>query len=121
MKTAPVPCFAIAILVAAPAHAMSGNMLKTMPHGVYECALPGDASGPAWRPVDGLGFIVSGASSYRSEAGFGTYLLKGKTLTFTRGPKKGERYVRTGDGALQKLSADGSRERLRCVRIARDH
>lgn len=115
-----LPFVAIAMAVILPASTQAAP-LKTMPHGVYECAYPGDASGPAWRTDDSAGFTLSNASSYRSERGSGTYLLKGKELTFTRGPKKGERYRRSGNNELVQLLADGSPGKLRCFRIGMEH
>jgi len=114
--TLALPFVAIAMAATLPtlAHAAS---LKTMPHGVYECAYPGDASGLAWLTDESAGFILSNASSYRSARGSGTYLLKGKELTFTRGPKKGERYRRSGNNELVQVLADGSPGKLRCFRI----
>lgn len=94
----------------------AGGMLKTMPHGRYECALPGDATGPAWKPVTGASFTIGNASSYRTPQGSGTYILKGKDFTFTRGPFKGQRFRRTGDRELQQLRADGSLGPLICTR-----
>lgn len=91
-------------------------MLGTMPHGNYECSLPGSADGDAWTSVEGADFRLSSASRYRSDAGRGTYLLKGDLFIFTRGPKRGERYLREGDNRLRKLEADGSKSRLLCVR-----
>ncbi len=101
--------------------AVEGGLLKTLPHGVYECAIPGDAGGPVWQPIEGAGFVVSHTSGYRSEAGSGTYLLKGKELVFTRGPKKGERYRRTGDATLRKLDDAGDLGKLTCTRVASRH
>ena len=37
--------------------APSSGMLRTMPHGAYECALPGDAGGKAYRVVAEEGFL----------------------------------------------------------------
>ena len=119
----PLQILMLAVLAFTPSISLAadGNLLKTMPHGVYECAIPGDAGGPAWEPVEGAGFIISHTSGYRTENGRGTYLLKGKDLVVTSGPKKGERYRRTGDGELKRLAADGSQTRLVCVKVASRH
>ena len=101
--------------------AADGNLLKTMPHGAYECAIPGDAGSPVWEPVEGAGFIISHTSGYRTENGRGTYLLKGKDLIVTSGPKKGERYRRTGDGELKRVAEDGRVTRFVCVKVASRH
>lgn len=95
-----------------------GGMLRTMPHGSYECALPGDAGGRAYVTVAKEGFRISTASRYSSEAGDGTYILRGKQLTFTAGPKNGERFERVGDNQLRKLERDGSTTELLCTRLA---
>ncbi|MEP2736699.1 MAG: elongation factor P [Erythrobacter sp.] len=99
----------------APAHA--DGMLKTMPHGRYHCSLPGDAASTPRILLEPAHFRIASASSYRSDKGRGTYIMKGKVLTFTRGPKNGERYKRVGDSALQKLDADGKLSRLLCSRV----
>ena len=90
-----------------------------MPHGRYECALPGDATGAAWLPVPEVSFKLSSASRYSSDQGIGTYIMKGKDFTFTRGPLRGTRYRRTGDNELQIVEADGSLGRMICVRQSR--
>ena len=108
----------LALCVALPADIARAEMLETMPHGTYECALPGDAAGAAWETVDAEGFRIGRASSYRSREGRGVYLLKGKILTFTRGPMKGRQLKRTGDNVLQQIEADGSLGRMTCVRTA---
>ncbi|WP_427969419.1 elongation factor P [Altererythrobacter sp.] len=96
--------------------AAKGGLLKTMPHGSYQCGLPGDASGPPWEPVPGASFRLANASSYRSEGGRGTYLLKGDEFIFTRGPLKGTQYRRTGPNELQIIQPDGSLGKQLCVR-----
>ena len=62
-------------------------------------------------------FRISTASRYTSEAGAGTYILRGKDLTFTRGPKRGERFKRVGDNQLRKLSDNGQPSELLCTRL----
>lgn len=95
-----------------------GGMLRTMPHGFYECALPGDAGGRAYETVAAEGFRISTASRYSSTDGDGTYILRGKQLTFTAGPKNGERFERVGDNQLRKLDRNGTRSELLCTRLA---
>jgi hypothetical protein len=97
--------------------APEGGMLRTMPHGTYQCALPGDAAGEAYLVVPAEGFRIGTASSYRSAQGIGTYLMRGRSLTFTRGPRKGERFYRLGDNQLQRVDADGTRSKLLCTRL----
>lgn len=95
----------------------SGGALKTMPQGVYQCGLPGDATGAAWYPVEGLAFTIVNASSYETERGRGTYLLKGDRLMFTRGPLKGLRFQRRGDFSLRAVEQDGELREIRCARM----
>lgn len=111
----------IIALAGAPAFAQvappPGGMLSTLPRGTYQCALPGDAAGKAFEVVDAEEFAIGAASGYTTASGAGTYILRGKHLVFTRGPKKGERYYRLGENQLQRLEADGSRSKLICTRI----
>ena len=102
---------------AVPSDAQSGGALGTMPHGKYQCALPGDAGGAAFDPVPAEDFSFSGASSYNVAAGSGTYILRGNELTFTRGPKKGEKFRRIGENQLRIIAADGRLGRLVCTRL----
>ncbi|MEE4206925.1 MAG: elongation factor P [Erythrobacter sp.] len=94
-----------------------GGMLRTLDHGAWSCALPGDAAGSAYEPVPDTDFTVGPSSSYRSAAGGGTYILRGRILTFTRGPKKGERFEQMGRNTLRVLLEDGRTGRLVCTRV----
>jgi len=96
----------------------AGGMLRTVPHGVYECALPGDAGGRAYTVVAAEEFRISTASRYRNADGTGTYILRGSKLTFTAGPKNGERFERVGENQLLKVDAKGERSQLLCTRLA---
>lgn len=127
MKTVHVvllTAFAVAVAAVVPAKGQDerpalpppGGMLKTMPHGNYSCSLPGDAGAEAFRVVEPENFRISTASRYTNMAGEGTYILRGDDLTFTRGPKKGERFVRIGDNQLRKLDGLGERTDLLCTR-----
>ncbi|MBV7267237.1 elongation factor P [Erythrobacter ani] len=108
--------FAACLIFSGPAFAQAaeanppGGMLRTMPHGVYQCALPGDAAASAYRVVEAEGFTIGPASSYTSPEGRGTYILRGDKLSFTRGPKKGEQLQRIGTNQLK-------RGKLRCTRL----
>lgn len=95
-----------------------GGILRTMPLGTYQCALPGDAAGKAFVVVDEEQFRIGTASSYNSAEGAGVYILRGEVLTFTRGPKKGERFERVGRNQLQRLKPDGTRDKLLCTRLS---
>jgi hypothetical protein len=111
----PVYLALLAAVFASPALAAKGP-LETLPLGRYLCELPGDAAGPASRPVAGAWFDVVNASSYVTEGGDGTYLLTGKQLVFTRGPLRGARFERTGLRALRRTDMSGPYAKLRCVR-----
>ncbi len=106
---------------ATPASAPPAGPLRTMPHGRYQCALPGDAGGAAFVVDDEESFRIFTASRYESggesNAGSGTYIMRGTHLTFTRGPRKGEQFERIGDNQLRKLSEDGTRSDLLCTRL----
>jgi len=95
----------------------NGGSLGTMPHGSYQCALPGDASGAAFSIQEDENFRIFTASRYEVNEGSGTYILRGDELTFTRGPKKGQRFERVGDNQLRQLDADGERSALLCTRL----
>jgi len=100
-----------------PAASPAGGPLRTMPHGTYQCALPGDAGGAAFDVSEGESFRIFTASRYESGDGAGTYIQRGTALTFTRGPRKGERFQRVGDNQLRKLAEDGTRSDLLCTRL----
>ena len=104
------------LLIASAAAQATPGRLGTLPHGIYACSLPGDASGPAWRDLPDMGFTISNASTYRTPEGAGTYLLTGKNVTFTRGPLKGKRFVRSGSNTLRWVDDNGEPGRIRCVR-----
>lgn len=114
MRKAFIFTVAAAQLAITPAQA---QMLRTMPHGPYECALPGAASREAWLPQEKESFRIARASRYRNDQGRGTYILKGDELTFTAGPKNGEKLRRTGTNELRSINEDGSTGRLICVRV----
>lgn len=116
--------FAAALAAASPMMAQAeqsaspppGGMLGTMPHGIYECALPGDATGSAYDVVPEEQFRIRTASSYRDAMGSGTYIMRGNELTFTRGPRKGQQFRRVGENQLKKLK-DGKPTKLLCTRL----
>lgn len=95
----------------------SDGPLGTMPHGSYQCALPGDAGGAAFVVVEEENFRIFTASRYENSEGAGTYIMRGRDLTFTRGPKRGQQYQRIGDNQLRKLDANGNRTDLLCTRL----
>ena len=105
---------AASTMAAAPSHAQ--GRLGLLPQGEYACALPGTADGPAWNEVEGHGFSITGASSYTTEKGSGTYLYEGRRVTFTRGPLKGHTMMRVSSGLLQEVGKDGKLARMRCHR-----
>lgn len=95
----------------------SGGMLRTMPTGTYECALPGDAGGDPYKVVESETFQIETASRYRDSSGTGTYILRGKRLTFTSGPRNGIEFERVGQNQLRKLEAGGKPSELLCTRL----
>jgi hypothetical protein len=95
--------------------AQAATDLDVLPQGSYGCWTAGVASGPAVLDTPPRFTIIRG-SSYRSEAGGGTYLLAGDILTFTRGPLKDMRLRRTRDGFWQQIARDGELARLKCSR-----
>ena len=106
-----------AMLCAGTAHAQ--GELGTLPTGRYLCELPGDATGPASRPVAGHWFDIVNASRYVSDGGDGTYLRTGMSVVFTRGPMKGARFEWNGMRALKRTDLTGELASLRCVRTGR--
>lgn len=100
---------------AVPAPIADGR-IDVLLHGRYVCELPGDATGPASRPVKGAWFDVVNNSSYLSEGGGGTYLRTGDKVVFTRGPMKGAMFSVTGDRAIQRTDLSGELRAMRCVR-----
>lgn len=97
-----------------PAAAQAASDLDVLPQGRYGCWTAGSASGPAINPQSE--FVVVRGSSYRNEAGDGTYLLASDVLLFTRGPLKDMRFRRSKDGFWQQLARDGELGRLKCSR-----
>lgn len=97
--------------------AVIGDMLGTMQHGLYQCALPGDAAGEAFVEQPAESFRIGAGSSYESTAGSGVYLMHGTTLVFTRGPKKDQRFRRLGANTLQALEAGDTPGRMICTRL----
>lgn len=109
---------AATIAASVPSGAQDGRPLRTLPHGTYSCALPGDANGDATTPVKSEGFRILPGSGYRdAEGARGLYLLRGTELVFTSGSKKGQRFERRGNNTLQRLKDDGSKSRLTCIRL----
>ncbi len=121
MTTRTILATGLTIFAVAPAFSQvappPGGMLSTMPRGTYQCALPGDAAGKPFEVVEAEEFAIGAASSYATAEGSGTYILRGKELAFTRGPKKGERFHKLGDNQLQRLDPDGKRGKLICTRL----
>lgn len=97
--------------------AVIGDMLGTMNHGLYQCALPGDATGEAFIAQPEESFRLSAGSSYESTGGSGVYLMHGTTLVFTRGPKKDQRWRRMGANTLQALENGDKLGRMICTRL----
>ncbi len=105
-----------AALAGATADAAENGRLGTLPVGQYLCALPGDATGAAWRLVADKSFTISNGSTYYAKDGAGTYLLLGDRVTFTRGPMNHMRFKRIGNTSIQMVDDKGELTDLRCVR-----
>lgn len=129
MKTAHIlllTAFAAAIAAASPMLAKEqdrgqvpppgGGALDTLPHGTYQCALPGDAAGKAFTIVPEEQFRIDAASKYHNADGSGSYLLRGDELIFTRGPKAGERFKRMSTNQLRKMDGE-TVTKLLCTRL----
>jgi len=95
----------------------AGGTLGILRHGNWECALPGDAGSDAFVPVPAEAFRIGTASSYESPAGGGIYLLRGREVVFTRGPKKDQRFKVLGENTIQKLAPGGGLTKLICTRV----
>lgn len=115
MKPVRTLIFAALMTCAAAASAVTGK-LGTLPLGNYVCSEPGDAGGAAWVPLEGKSFTIANGSTYHTPEGSGTYLLAGKSVTFTRGPMKGMRFERTGRTKLRWVDANAKLGRIRCIR-----
>ncbi len=96
--------------------AAPGGPIDTLLRGEYVCGMPGTAKGKAWQVMESASFVIINGSSYRTDAGRGTYLLTGNIVRFTRGPMKGQKFVRETEGRLRLLGANGEPDRLRCNR-----
>ncbi|MEM6827285.1 MAG: elongation factor P [Pseudomonadota bacterium] len=109
----------LAGIVSPPLAAQVGGPLGTLTHGIYECALPGDALAEPYDPIPSETIFIIPGSAYRDADGArGLYLLRGRELVFTSGPKKGQRFRRVGDNTIKRLQDDGELGRLTCIRIA---
>ena len=103
-----------AVLAASPA--LADGRLGTLEPGSFTCELPGDAKGPVGRVQPQESFSILSASRYDTPQGGGTYLLSGKRLDMTSGPRKGDAYRVESGSLLRKLDGNGQPTRLRCVR-----
>lgn len=117
--TAGAGAIAVAAVPFTPVMADEGGMLKTVPRGTYQCAVPGDAARDPLKKVPAEDFKIGASSSYSAAEGRGTYLLRGKVLTFTSGPKRGQRYRQIGTQQLQKLGPDGALSKMICARASK--
>lgn len=107
---------AACLCLCAPVLAAPGGKLGTLPIGEYRCALPGDAAGQAWIPLEDRHFTIGNSSTYRTPNGSGTYLLTGKRVTFTRGPMAGMKFDRISSATLLWIDENDQVSRIRCVR-----
>ncbi|MFD2402731.1 hypothetical protein [Novosphingobium soli] len=105
--------------IAAEAAPVPGGAISTLPLGTYTCEMPGDASGPAGKPVPDHEFRVVNASSYKVGSVRGSYLFVGDRVTMTGGKLKGLALHRVSEGFLRELRPDGTDGEMRCVRTGR--
>ena len=108
-----LPALALIPLAAA---AQAQGPIATAERGAYVCEMPGTAAGQAGYEQPERNFRIESASRYSSPQGAGTYLMRGSTIEFTSGPRKGEAYQVIRAGFLRLIGADGTPGRLRCVR-----
>ena len=101
---------------AKPARGGLDGPIATLHRGDYLCEEAGDALGEAGIHQPAEDFTVMHDSVYRNAVGSGSYLLTGKLIVMTSGPKRGERFRRLSDGFLRRLAADGTETSLRCIR-----
>ncbi|MCC6925785.1 elongation factor P [Novosphingobium sp.] len=104
------------LALAAPAAAVPGGPIGQIPPGNFLCEMPGDATGAVGLRVQAEDFAVVNANTYRTASGRGSYLLTGDRLTFTSGPKNGQKFHLISGNFLRKLGSDGQDSQLRCVR-----
>ena len=116
MHRTAILCAAILAAAAASSGLATPGKLGSLPHGLYVCSLPGNASGPAWEEIPSKNFRIENASTYHTEEGSGIYLMTGNEVLFTRGPMKGLRFERTGNTTLIWLDENRQRSRIRCIR-----
>ena len=109
----------VASTLGAPALAVPGGEISTLPTGRYQCERPGDVTGLVAVRVPEADFRVLTSSSYAVEGKRGSYLLTGDDLVMTGGPFEGRRFVRTSVGYLRGLAPDGKPGDLRCVLAVR--
>ncbi len=107
---------ALALIGGAPVLAVPGGEIATAHRGAWVCELPGDAMGTAGVHQPALDFRIVHGSTYVVRAGRGSYLLTGKLMVMTSGPRKGERWHVISDDFMRRMLPDGSDSDLRCVR-----
>ncbi len=112
MKLFPALACAMLVFASTPASAGPGGKLATLGLGAWICEVPGDASAPP-KPQPEYNFTVVPDSSYVTAGDErGSYLLLGDQLTFTSGPRVGDRYMLDSNATLRKL---GHSAAIRCV------
>ena len=110
----------LAAAFAAPALAVPGGDLGTLPQGRYACEVPDPAGVTRGTAREEEDFTIVNASSYRARGVIGSYLRTGDSVALTSGPRDGERYRLVSSGTLQRLDASGAATVLRCVRVTRN-
>jgi hypothetical protein len=108
---------ALLLMAASGPAPVAGGRLSTLDLGRYACEMPDPVDVTRGRPIEGSGFNVVNASSYRDGGMMGSYLRTGDTVVMTSGVRKGERYRVAGRGILQRTERSGADARERCVSV----
>jgi hypothetical protein len=107
------------LLAAAPAVAVTGGPLGTLPLGDYVCETGGDATGLPGVHQPQFDFTVTRASTYRigrNRASSGSYLMTSDRIVFTSGPREGMKFHQVRPGFLRLVDGAEADGALRCVR-----
>lgn len=114
-----IPAVSACAARGAPPPPVPGGKIDTLAMGRYTCELPGDAGGPAGKPLPEFAFRVVNASSYKAGGLRGSYLYSGDQVIMTGGKLKGLKLHRISEGFLREIARDGSDGEMRCVRTLR--
>lgn len=98
-----------------PPPPVPGGPLSTLTRGNFTCELPGDAGGPAAKPLPEYAFEVVNASSYKAAGVRGSYLHTGDLVVMTGGTLKGLKFRRESSRMLRQVDDQGVPTGMRCV------